>query len=53
MAEAKMYRSLGGGPGLASLPGEIRSCMEKSGIPAVDIHKMIGENIIRRLAGLN
>lgn len=33
MAEAELYHSIGGGPGLASLPGEIRKQLKERGIP--------------------
>jgi phosphotriesterase-related protein len=52
MAEAEMYTLIGGGPGLASLPGEIQSRLDRSGIPEPAIRHMLGGNIARRLAGL-
>jgi phosphotriesterase-related protein len=53
MAESALYHNLGGGPGLASLPGVIRSRLTKMHIPENNIQQMLGENISRRLAGLN
>lgn len=53
MAEAEMYTAIGGGPGLASLPGAIRTTLQSKGFPEEDIRKMLGGNIARRLAGLN
>jgi len=52
MAEAEMYKSIGGGTGLASLPGEIKSRLSESGISENAIRQMLGGNIARRLAGL-
>ena len=53
MAEARMYATIGKGPGLASLPAEIRSGLVKLGIPESSIQGMLGGNIARRLAGLD
>ena len=53
MAEAEMYKTIGGGPGLASLPGEIKSRLSETGISENAIRQMLGGNIARRLAGLN
>jgi phosphotriesterase-related protein len=53
MAEAEMYTAIGGGPGLASLPGAIRTTLQSKGFPEEDIRRMLGGNIARRLAGLN
>ena len=53
MAEEEMYKTIGGGPGLASLPGEIKSRLSESGISENAIRQMLGGNIARRLAGLN
>jgi phosphotriesterase-related protein len=53
MAEAEMYAAIGGGPGLASLPGAIKSRLQTMGLPEADICKVLGGNIARRLAGLN
>ena len=52
MAEAELYHSIGGGPGLASLPGEIRKQLKERGIPEPARKQLLGENIARRLAGL-
>ena len=53
MAESSLYHNLGGGPGLASLPGIIRARLTRMHIPENNIQQMLGENISRRLAGLN
>ena len=53
MAEAEYYHNLGGGPGLASLPGIIRERLIQMHVPENNIQQMLGENIARRLAGLN
>ncbi len=53
MAEASLYKTIGGGPGLASLPGEIRLRLMQEGIPENAIQEMLGGNIARRLAGLD
>jgi phosphotriesterase-related protein len=53
MAEAAQYRSIGGGPGLASLPGEVRTQLAQRGFSQADQQLLLGGNIARRLAGLN
>ena len=53
MAEAELYHFIGGGAGLASLPGEIQNQLIEKGIPEIDRSQMLGENITRRLAGIN
>ncbi len=53
MAAAELYHSIGGGPGLASLPGEIRKSLVERGIPEAAQRQLLGENIARRLAGLD
>jgi len=53
MAEAQLYRSIGGGSGLASLPGEIRNELEGRGFTQLQQQQLLGGNIARRLAGLN
>ncbi len=53
MAEAEYYHNLGGGPGLASLPGIIRERLIRMHVSENNIQQMLGENIARRLAGLN
>ncbi len=53
MAESALYHNLGGGPGLASFPGIIRTRLTRMHIPENNIQQMLGENISRRLAGLN
>ncbi len=52
MAPAEMYRFIGGGAGLASLPGEIQDRLIEKGFPETDRLQMLGGNIARRLAGL-
>jgi predicted metal-dependent phosphotriesterase family hydrolase len=53
MAEAELYHSIGGGAGLASLPGEIQDQLIARGFPETAIKQMLGGNIARRLAGIN
>ena len=53
MAEAELYHFLGGGPGLASLPGEIQNQLAEKGYPEAARMQMLGGNIARRLAGIN
>ncbi len=53
MAEAELYHYIGGGAGLASLPGEIQDQLNKKGFPETARKQMIGGNIARRLAGIN
>jgi phosphotriesterase-related protein len=53
MAEKEMYQSIGGGPGLASLPRTIIPRLRERGIPEPDITRLTGGNIVRRLASLN
>ena len=53
MAEAGMYKTIGDGPGLASLPTEIKMRLVKMGISESSIQQMLGGNIARRLAGLD
>ena len=52
MAEAELYKSIGNGPGLASLPGVIQTRLDEMGIPLKSIQEMLGGNIARRLAGI-
>lgn len=52
MADAAMYKTIGGGPGLESLPGEIKIRLTELGFSANAIQQMSGGNIARRLAGL-
>jgi predicted metal-dependent phosphotriesterase family hydrolase len=52
MAESDLYHHMGGGPGLASLPGEIRDTLKQKGFPDIAILQMLGGNIARRLAGI-
>jgi phosphotriesterase-related protein len=53
MAEAELYRHIGGGAGLASFPGEIQDQLIKKGVPEPAQKQMLGGNIARRLAGIN
>jgi phosphotriesterase-related protein len=53
LAEARLYHFLGGGPGLASLPGQIADELKQKGFPEVARLQLLGGNIARRLAGLN
>jgi len=53
MAESAMYATIGNGPGLASLPGEIKHRLAGLGISERSIQQMLGGNIARRLAGLD
>ena len=53
MAEAELYHFIGGGPGLASLPGKVRIQLKEKGIPEIAREQMLGGNIARRLAGIN
>jgi phosphotriesterase-related protein len=52
MAEAPLYRNIGGGPGLASFPGEIRAQLGMRGFTQLEQQQLLGGNIARRLAGL-
>jgi 5-phospho-D-xylono-1,4-lactonase len=52
-AEAALYHCIGGGPGLASLPGEIQAQLIMKGIPETARKQMLGGNIARRLAGIH
>ena len=53
MAETALYRYIGGGPGLSSLPGEIQAQLKVRGITEIARKQMLGGNIARRLAGIN
>ncbi len=53
LAEPPLYHYLGGGPGLASLPGEIAYELTRKGFPETVRRQMLGGNIARRLAGIN
>ena len=52
MAEAELYRSIGGGAGLASFPGEIQDQLIERGIPETARKQILGGNIARRLVGI-
>jgi 5-phospho-D-xylono-1,4-lactonase len=53
MAEAELYHFIGGGAGLASLPGQVQDQLIEKGIPEAARKQMLGGNIARRLAGIN
>ncbi|KAF0111943.1 MAG: Uncharacterized protein FD147_457 [Chloroflexi bacterium] len=53
MAETELYHYIGGGAGLASLPGEIQNRLNENGFPETACKQMLGGNIARRLAGIN
>ncbi|MDD5369735.1 MAG: hypothetical protein PHQ40_11660 [Anaerolineaceae bacterium] len=53
MAEPAAYHHLGGGPGLASLPGQIQTRLRKQGYPEIAIQQVLGGNIATRLAGID
>ena len=53
MAESELYHFLGGGAGLASLPGEIQVQLIERKFPETARKQMLGGNIARRLAGIN
>jgi 5-phospho-D-xylono-1,4-lactonase len=53
MAEATLYRHIGGGPGLQSLPGEIQEQLKLIGVTEPARKQLLGGNIARRLAGIN
>jgi phosphotriesterase-related protein len=53
MAESELYHFIGGGAGLASLPGEIQNQLIEKGFPEAARKQMLGGNIARRLAGMN
>ena len=53
MAEAELYHFIGGGAGLASLPGEIQDQLITKGFPETARKQMLGGNIARRLAGIH
>lgn len=53
MADPTLFRTIGNGPGLESLPGTIRSRLKSMGVPDTAIKKLLGGNIARRLAGLS
>lgn len=52
MADKEMYKFPSGGPGLASLPGELKQRLVKMGVAAPDIANILGNNILRSLSGL-
>jgi predicted metal-dependent phosphotriesterase family hydrolase len=53
MAEGELYHFIGGGAGLASLPGEIQDELTKYGFPKIVRQQLLGGSIARRLAGIN
>jgi predicted metal-dependent phosphotriesterase family hydrolase len=52
MAEHSLYHNIGGGPGLASLPGEIQDKLIEKNYPDIVRKQLLGDNICRRLAGV-
>lgn len=52
MASWEMYKSIGKGPGLASLPCQIKTRLLQMGIHENITRQLLGENIAQRLAGL-
>ena len=52
MAEAELYHFIGGGPGLASLPGTIQNQLKEKRFPETVQKQLLGGNIVRRLAGI-
>jgi len=52
MADAEIYHTNGGGPGLAGLPKEIRSQLRQRGFAEDEQTQLLGGNIARRLAGI-
>jgi predicted metal-dependent phosphotriesterase family hydrolase len=52
MAEASMWKHIGGGPGLIGLMNQIRPCLEKMGLGLPAIKNLMGGNITRRLTGM-
>lgn len=52
MAEANLYHFIGGGPGLKSLPGDIKNKLKEKGFPEIACDQMLGSNIALRLAGI-
>ena len=52
MADAEIYHTNGGGPGLAGLPNEIRSQLRQRGFAEDEQTQLLGGNIARRLAGI-
>jgi predicted metal-dependent phosphotriesterase family hydrolase len=53
MADASLYNTIGGGPGLRSLPGEICEKLTEKGYSEIVQQHMLGGNIARRLAGID
>lgn len=52
MASWEMYKSIGNGPGLASLPCQIKTRLLQMGVNEDITRQLLGENIAQRLAGL-
>jgi predicted metal-dependent phosphotriesterase family hydrolase len=52
MADAEIYHTNGGGPGLAGLANEIRSQLRQRGFAEDEQTQLLGGNIARRLAGI-
>ncbi len=53
MADTNLYHTLGRGPGLASLPGEIHHKLIEIGFSEAVRTQLLGGNIARRLAGIS
>lgn len=53
MADTSLYHAISGGPGLCSLPGEIREKLSEKGYSEIAQEQMLGGNIARRLAGID
>jgi len=52
MAEASMWKHMGGGPGLVGFSTGVRARLEEMRLGAASIRKLMGGNIANRLAGL-
>ena len=52
MAEASMWKHIGGGPGLIGLVKEIRPRLEEMRLGTPAIRNLMGGNIARRLTGM-
>lgn len=53
MADPAFYHFIGGGVGLASLPGTIQERLLNNGVPKTERLQMLGGSIARRLAGIH
>jgi predicted metal-dependent phosphotriesterase family hydrolase len=52
MAEASMWKHIGGGPGMAGFAEGIHARLDEMRLGASSIHQLMGGNIANRLAGL-